>query len=352
MSKIRVLVVDDSAFMRKIIPQMFADVKEIEIIGTARDGNEAFKKVMELEPDVITLDVEMPKMDGLETLGYIMSERPTPVIMLSAYTPKGAEITLKALEYGAVDFVCKPSGTISIDIKKVKDELVEKIKAAYSTNIKNLAFMAPENIKEKDSSVSVPEKNSILVIIAASTGGPRALTELVPRIPRKLPASFLIIQHMSAGFTKTLAERLDNQSLINIKEAESGDELKAGCAYLAPGNNHMELEASGDSCKISLNTNPTRLGVRPCADISMFSAVSLFPGKIISVVLTGMGRDGAEGSQRIKDAGGVVITQDRETSIIYGMPKAVAERKIADKILPLESISGALVEEIMKTAEK
>ncbi|HDT14924.1 MAG TPA: chemotaxis response regulator protein-glutamate methylesterase [Firmicutes bacterium] len=352
MSKIRVLVVDDSAFMRKIIPQMLSEEDSLDVVGTAKDGNEAFKKVIEIKPDVVTLDVEMPGMDGLETLCCIMNERPTPIIMLSAYTPRGAETTLKALEYGAFDFVCKPSGTISIDIKKVKDELVEKIKAAYSANVKKLTVMTPRKASVEKENPVPAQKNSVLVIIAASTGGPRALADFIPKIPGNLPASFLIIQHMSAGFTKTLAERLNNQSLISIKEAENGDVLRPGYAYLAPGNHHMELETVNEEYKIILNTKPTRLGVRPSADVSMFSAVSVFRGKIISVVLTGMGRDGSEGSQKIKDAGGAVITQDRETSVIYGMPKAVAEKGIADEILPLGEMPEILIERIKTAAGK
>ena len=242
----------------------------VEVVGTAKDGTDAFKKTVELNPDVITLDVEMPGMDGLKTLGLIMSEKPTPVIMLSAYTPKGAEITLQALEYGAVDFVCKPSGEISLDIKKVQAELIEKIKAAKNIDISKLAYLRPEDTeqitKEKQQDTSL----KAIVCIASSTGGPRALTDVVPRIAkRNMPAAYLIVQHMSEGFTATLASRLNSQSMIKVKEGEDGEEIKAGTAYLAPGNFHMEILAESDGrYYISLNQKPLKNGVRPAADIT------------------------------------------------------------------------------------
>jgi len=343
MGKIRVLVVDDSAFMRKIIPQILQEDDGIEVIDTAKDGQEAFKKTIELKPDVITLDVEMPKMNGLATLGYIMSERPTPVIMLSAYTPKGAEITLQALEYGAVDFVCKPSGEISIDIKKVKDELISKIKIAATTDASKLTFFAPETVEKKATEKEKEIKDFVLVIIATSTGGPRALSEFIPKIPRNLPAAYLVVQHMSQGFTKTLAERLNSQSLISIKEAEDGEIITAGRAYVAPGNYHMEIEKIDGNYIIALNQKPTRLGVRPSADMTLFSAAEKFEGKSIAVVLTGMGKDGSAGVERLKAKKALVLAQDKDSSVIYGMPRAVIERGLADEVSSIAGMKDALV---------
>ncbi len=349
--KIRVLVVDDSAFMRKAIPQILEEDPEIEVVGTAKDGREAIKKTAELSPDVVTLDVEMPEMDGLATLGYIMSESPLPVIMLSAHTPNGAQTTLQALEYGAVDFVCKPSGEISIDIKKVQAELIEKIKAARQIDMAKMTFMAPDRADKG----KTPEKKSttpdILVIIAASTGGPRALTEVVPKLERGLPAAFLIVQHMSEGFTKPLADRLNAQSEVSVREATDGELIKSGCAYLARGNYHMEVIATEEGYSISYNQKPTRHGVRPCADITVESAVKSFKGKVVGVVLTGMGKDGAVGASKIREKGGIVLVQDKESSVIYGMPKAVIESGEYDAIAPLGSMAEKINETVAKAAE-
>jgi two-component system chemotaxis response regulator CheB len=352
MQKTRVLVVDDSAFMRKIIPDMLQEDPDIEVIGTAKDGKDAFKKTMELSPDVITLDVEMPGMDGLHTLGYIMSEKPTPVIMLSAYTPRGADTTIRALQYGAVDYVCKPSGEISLDIKKIQAELIEKIKQARTIDIAKTPFILHEDIEKKEVEKSAPQKNEILVVIAASTGGPRALTEVITKIPRDLPASFLVIQHMSEGFTKTLADRLNSSSMIRVKEAENGDILKAGCAYLAPGNFHMEIARMGGDYRVELNQKPARLGVRPSADITFFSAVKVFEGRIIGVILTGMGRDGTAGVEKAREKNARIIVQNKETSVIYGMPKSVVDKGWADLVMPITTIADAITSEIIKLKEE
>ncbi len=352
MAKTRVLVVDDSAFMRKIIPDMLNEDPDIEVIATAKDGKDAFKKTMELNPDVITLDVEMPGLDGLHTLGYIMSEKPTPVIMLSAYTPKGADITIKALQYGAVDFVCKPSGEISLDIKKIQSELTEKIKAAKNIDLSKVAFILPEDAGIKQQEKEIQQNNDIMVIIATSTGGPRALTEVIPRIPRNLPASYLIIQHMSEGFTKTLADRLNSVSLIHVKEAVHGEVIKAGTGYVAPGNYHMEICKTGTDYRIELNQKPTRLGVRPSADMTFFSAAKIFEGKLLGVVLTGMGKDGTAGVEKIREKNAKIIVQNKETSVIYGMPKSVVDRGLADSVLPINQIADTIAEEINRLARE
>lgn len=352
MAKTRVLVVDDSAFMRKIIPDMLNEDPDIEVIATAKDGRDAFKKTMELSPDVITLDVEMPELDGLHTLGYIMSEKPTPVIMLSAYTPKGADITIKALQYGAVDYVCKPSGEISLDIKKIQKELSEKIKAAKNIDLSKSTFILPEDVEVKYAEKEISQENDIMVIIATSTGGPRALTEVVPKIPRNLPASYLIIQHMSEGFTKTLADRLNSVSMIHVKEAVHGEVIKAGTAYVAPGNYHMEITKNGAEYKIDLNQKPTRLGVRPCADMTFFSAAKVFEGRLLGVVLTGMGKDGTAGVEKIRDKKARIIVQDKDSSVIYGMPKSIVDKGYADAVIPITSIADEIAREINKIAKE
>ncbi|HDQ26523.1 MAG TPA: chemotaxis response regulator protein-glutamate methylesterase [bacterium] len=352
MKKIRVLVVDDSAFMRKVITQMLEGDPEIEAAGTAKDGKDAIKKAAELKPDVITMDLEMPGLDGLKTLEYIMKETPTPVIMLSAYTPKGAETTLRALEAGAADFVCKPSGEVSLDIKKVKEELVEKIKTAAQIDARKLTVLSADiGTGTQEASGEGGRPPEVLVIIAASTGGPRALTEVIPRIQkRSLPASYIVIQHMSQGFTKTLAERLDSHSLIKIKEATDGEEIVRGNAYLAPGNYHLEIKREKARYYISLNQKPTRLGVRPCADITMISAAEEFMGPVVGVILTGMGKDGTAGAAVLREKKAVIVAQDRETSVIYGMPKSAAEKGMVDIIQPIDRIAEEIERQIEKAA--
>jgi two-component system chemotaxis response regulator CheB len=352
LGQIKVLVVDDSSFMRKIIPEILEEDKDIKVISTAKDGLEALKKIDQLKPDVITLDVEMPEMDGLETLNKIMNNYPTPVIMLSAYTPKGAETTLKALEYGAVDFVRKPSGEISLDIKKVQKELIEKIKIAKTIDISKLKILSKKEISVDKSFILKTETIKTLVVIAASTGGPRALYEILPKIEKKnFSVSYLIIQHMSAGFTTTLASRLNSISILNVKEAEDKEQIRPETIYIAPGNFHMEIENIDEKLYISLNQKPALHGVRPAADYTMISIAKNFNGKIISVILTGMGKDGADGATKIKEKGGMVIAQDKETSVIFGMPRVAIEKGVVDIVSPLQKIPFILNTEIEKLQE-
>lgn len=349
---IRVLVVDDSSFMRKIIPQILEEDKEIKVIDTARDGLEAIKKIEQLKPDVVTLDVEMPGINGLETLKKIMNYSPTPVIMLSAYTPGGAEITLKALEYGAIDFVRKPSGEISLDIKKIQKELIEKIRVAKTIDVSKIKFISKTDVLVDKSLSLKNETIKVLVVIAASTGGPRALYEILLRMEKKnFPVSYLVIQHMSSGFTKTLATRLNSISLFTVKEAEDGEEIRAGTIYVAPGNFHMEIENINTQIHVALNQKPSIHGVRPAADCTMTSVAENFNGGIISVILTGMGKDGATGSEKIKEKGGLVIAQDKETSVIFGMPKVAIEKGVVDIIAPLDKIPEIINSEIEKFLE-
>jgi len=352
MEKTKVLVVDDSAFMRKIISEMLKEDSDIEVIGTAKDGKEALKYTIENSPDVITMDIEMPGLNGLQTLKYIMQEKPTPVIMLSAYTQKGADITMQALENGAFDFVCKPSGEISVDIKKIQKELIEKIKLAKTVDIKKIKFYDTEKIKEPLNEKKEGLKVKILVIIVSSTGGPKALSDLIPKLPRNLNAGFLVIQHMAPGFTTSLASRLNSQSLMEVKEAENGDEIKPSRILIAPGNFHMEVKKDGEIYKVELNQKPPKLGVRPCADITILSAVKNFEGKILCVILTGMGKDGALGSEKVKAKGGVIIAQNKETSVIFGMPKAVIDKGIVNRVVPIDIMSDTIIEEIKKLTGK
>lgn len=349
MRKIRVLVVDDSALMRRVISDMLNENPEIEVIGTARDGYDAIRKIMELKPDVVTLDLEMPRLDGLNTLGYIMSETPLPVIMLSSYTREGAEATLKALDYGAFDFVPKPSGPISLDIRKVKEELIKKIKAAYRADLSRLKFLLPRKEKKvKRVEKPAPTEVGVVVAIGSSTGGPRALQEVIPKLPSDIRASILVVQHMPPGFTKSLAERLDSLSSINVKEAVEGDLLKEGLALIAPGDYHMIVSRSGYEVKIRLNQDPPVWGVRPSVDVMMLSVAEIFRSKTVGVILTGMGRDGARGMKKIKEYGGITIAEDKSTCVVFGMPKAAIDEGAANIVVPVDRIAEEIVKAVRK----
>jgi two-component system chemotaxis response regulator CheB len=347
-------VVDDSALMRRVICNLLEEDPDLQVIGTAVDGLDAIHKVQDLSPDVVTLDLEMPQLDGLQTLGYLMSERPLPVIMLSAYTVKGAETTLKALEYGAADFVQKPSGAISLNLERVRDELIEKVKVARLIDLKRLPFRDGETpLVLRGPSLAPPKAPSqvssalgSIIAVGCSTGGPRALSELIPAFPRNLSTAVLVVQHMSGGFTKSLAERLDRDALIRVKEAEEGEILKAGHAYLAPGDWHMEVEKKGAEAVLRLNQRPPVLGVRPSADLLFLSVAEAFGEKAVGVILTGMGRDGTRGFRALKQKKAVTLAQDEASSVVYGMPRAAFSAGVVDKVVPLKGMMDAILESL------
>lgn len=343
-----VLVVDDSAFMRRVITDILSQGDEFRVVGTAHDGNDALRKVHQLNPDLVTMDVEMPELDGLSALGYIMSETPRPVVMLSAYTTEGGEATLRALDYGAVDFVAKPSGTISLNLEKVGGRLLEALRAAANANLANIpvrvlrrtsAPPVPRTIRPETTSVS-----DVAVAIAASTGGPRALADLIPRIPCPLGAAVLIVQHMPPRFTRTLAERLNGISDLPVTEAEDGEPVRSDHVYMAPGDFHMRVVRTGGEIRISLDREPSLWGVRPAADHLFRSVADVYGSRSLGVVLTGMGRDGADGLRSLLEAGGAAIAQDRASSVIFGMPQAAAE--VTDLVLALDAMPEAIVREV------
>jgi two-component system chemotaxis response regulator CheB len=335
-----VLVVDDSAFMRRVISDILSRTEEFRVIGTARDGNDALRKVHQLNPDMVTMDVEMPGLDGLSALGYIMSETPRPVVMLSAYTTERAEATMRALDYGAVDFIAKPSGTISLDLATVADQLLDALRAAASANLAAVPVRMPRRSIAEPPRVraAAGEGSDMAVAIAASTGGPRALAELIPRLRNPLGAAVLVVQHMPPRFTRTLAERLDGLGGLGVTEAEDGEPVRRDRVYLAPGDFHMRVVREGGAVKIALNQEPSVWGVRPAADPLFHSVAEVYGGRTVGVVLTGMGRDGADGLRAIREAGGGTMAQDRATAVIYGMPQAAAEW--ADAVLPLDRIAA------------
>lgn len=345
--KIEVLVVDDSAYMRKVISNLLQSDENITVVDTARDGLDALDKIKQWKPDVVTLDVEMPKLNGLLALERIMRECPTAVIMLSSLTQEGSDTTVKALTMGAVDFVAKPSGAISIDIHKVKEDLLTKIKVAAKASLITLRSSSAAVRSELAPPVpivqpglmraSAPQK---LVVIGSSTGGPNALQQVIPRLPGNLPAAVLVVQHMPPGFTASLANRLNDSSPLEVCEAKEGDVLHNGKVYVAPGGHHMVLSSK---TTIGLNQGPPVHSVRPAVDVTLESAVNYYGPKMVGVILTGMGYDGSKGMAALKKVGGKTVAQDEETCVVYGMPRVVVEMGKADKVLPLQNIADEIV---------
>ena len=349
--KIKVLVVDDSAFMRKVISDLINTSNRLEVIGTAKNGQDAIEKIKSLKPDVVTLDVEMPVMDGISALEVIMKEMPMPVLMLSSVTKEGAEATIKSLELGAIDFITKPSSIFKVNTEDMKKELIEKI--LLVSNIKHRKAR-PQLIRPKITQTSVSEKlkassrggSSIdkIIAIGTSTGGPRALQSVIPNIPGDINASVIIVQHMPAGFTKSLADRMDAMSQLSVKEAEDGELLKAGCAYIAPGDRHLRVIKSGKDYRIKLDQGELVSGHRPSVDAMMYSIADMGIQNVIGVIMTGMGSDGARGLENVKQMNkGYIIAQDEESCVVYGMPKSTVELGVVDKIVPLESIANEII---------
>ncbi|HEX3033456.1 MAG TPA: chemotaxis response regulator protein-glutamate methylesterase [Bacillota bacterium] len=343
-ASIRVLIVEDSAFMRQFIANIISSDPALEVVATARNGAEGVEKAKEYKPDVITMDVEMPVMDGLTAVKEIMAVCPTPILMLSSVTTDGADATLRALEYGAIDFVTKPSGAISLDLNKKKDLIIQKVKMAagarvmaVSQEIRRLAPIAKSTVP------MIAKKLHKVIAIGTSTGGPKALQDIIPLLPRSIPAGILIVQHMPKGFTKSLADRLDSLSQITVREAQDGDELLPGLALLAPGDYHMEAQEIGGRVVVRLNQNPPLGGHRPSVDI-MFNSVAKLSQQLVGVILTGMGGDGSDGMVNIKGRNGRTIAQNEASCVVFGMPKVAIDKKAVDRVVPLNQIAM----EIMK----
>lgn len=337
---LKVLVVDDSAFMRKIIRDMLESDPEICVVGTAFDGLDALKKVPILLPDVITLDVEMPRLDGLGCLEQLMRTSPRPVVMLSSLTGHGSKATIEALMKGATDFLEKPSTHRISDLEAIRQELIAKVKNAGRARIAPPKTFSVYRETPVDKTLSkVPMR--CLVAIGSSTGGPRALETVLQGLPSDLPAGIVITQHMPAGFTKSLAERLDRVCEIKVREATRGCRITSGVAYIAAGGYHMKIT---DNQTIEFDSGPPIAYVKPSVDFMMCSLASVFKERVIAVILTGMGRDGADGVKYVKEYGARVICQDEASSTIFGMPKAVIDDGNADEVLGLSSIADRIVE--------
>lgn len=349
--KIKVLVVDDSAFMRKVIADMISSDETLEVVGVAKNGEEALQMIVKFKPDVVTMDVEMPKMDGLTALKQIMEVNPMPVIMLSSLTTNGAVETLKALDYGAFDFITKPTSLIKVSTPEIRDELINMIKIASRTKVKtpSQSVVKPRPSipitprTEKTEAPTGKTKFKKIIAIGTSTGGPRALQDVVPFIPKDIDAGILIVQHMPPGFTKSLAERLDHMSQITVKEAEDGDIMRAGCAYLAPGDSHIKVTKQSGQYVIKLDNGERVSGHKPSVDAMMYSIANLNESNVIGVIMTGMGADGAEGLKKVKEAKGYVIAQDEESCVVFGMPKSTIKLGVVDKVVSLTHIASEIV---------
>ncbi|MDL2307911.1 chemotaxis response regulator protein-glutamate methylesterase, partial [Desulfovibrio sp. OttesenSCG-928-C06] len=358
---IKLLIVDDSAFMRKALTLIFEKDPEINIVGTAGNGLEALEKIPKLDPDVVTLDVEMPRMDGLTALQHIMKDMPRPVLMVSSLTKEGAEETLKAMEYGALDFVPKPQSTVSLDIVNQEKELIDKVKAvarrrafverraairSYTAPpIKTSPTYVKAGLGEKTAAAPAASAPSAIVrpagrsqlrdivAIGVSTGGPPAVQKILQALPADFPAPILIAQHMPAAFTGPFAKRLDGMCSIGVKEAEHGEKIRDGIAYIAPGGLHMRLQARLANRTLHISNEPKSALYKPSANELIGSVGESQGRRALGVMLTGMGNDGIEGTKILKGKGGKMLAQSEASCVVYGMPKAVVDAGLADEIL-------------------
>ncbi len=338
----RVLVVDDSALVRMAVTDMLTRAG-MEVVDTAKNGKEAVEKTLKLSPDVITLDIKMPVMDGLTALKIIMEKKPTPVIMLSTLTTEGARETLEALKLGAVDFVPKPSGAL-VDLSSVERELVSKIRAVAATS-PNLIRL--QNLKKLKLDVVrgnwKAKTKDVCVLIGSSTGGPSALEMIIPRLPADLPAPVFVVQHMPPNFTQQLAERLNSMSEIEVKEAENNERVKDGVVYIAPGGYHMKVRRAANVVRIKIVDGKPVNAVKPSVDVTAESVVEAYGGNVVGTILTGMGEDGAYGMKRIRDKGGLTIASSEDTCVVFGMPKAAIELGGIVSVKPVFEIAEEIV---------
>ena len=364
MTKIKILVVDDSFFMRKVLSDIINENTNFEVIGTAKNGQEALKLIKVLKPDVVTMDIEMPIMDGLTALKIIMEDNSVPVLMLSGLTKDGADATIKALNLGAVDFIPKPGNVFKVNVDDMKEEIYNKITVATKISIvskdnndlkvskdlqkeiedKSIILQRPRVKRRSIRRINIKNKVTSIVAIGTSTGGPRALQSLISELPANLNAPIVVVQHMPPSFTKSLAERLDSISKLNVKEAEEGDVLTNGCVYIAPGGNHLILDYINGDYLIHIDDGPKVSGHKPSVDVMMSSLSKLDKVRLAGVILTGMGSDGASGLYELKGKQGYVIAQNEESCVVFGMPKSAINRGVVDTVLPLSEISKEIID--------
>jgi two-component system chemotaxis response regulator CheB len=335
--RIRVLVVDDSAFVRKAVGRMLATADDIEVVGYARDGEEGLSLARELRPDVVTLDVRMPRLGGLETLERLMAEQPVPVLLMSTLTQEGAEVTLRGLELGAMEFVDK-SSVQPMSMLSLAEELVAKIRALGSARVRTRPL--PRHTRAADGAARPAAR---CVVIGASTGGPAALQTVVSGLPAAFHAAVVIVQHIPRGFTRSLAERLDARSAIPVREARHGDAVEPGQVLLAPAGIHSRLVRGGDSVEVALEEEPSEALHRPSVDVLMASAAEVYGAQALGVVLTGMGSDGTEGLRAIRAKGGLTLAEAEESRVIFGMPKAAIDAGVVARAVPVDRIAGEIL---------
>lgn len=338
---IKVLIVDDSRYMRYVLGRILNEPPDIEVVGDARDGADALRKIETLRPDVVTLDFEMPGMNGLETLSEICRRFATPTIMFSQYTAAGGEITIRALETGAVDFVLKPTGKEALTLDSVRDELIAKVRAASRAVVTPADTRRPAVTPFRKPLLPITPATEMkkIVVVGSSTGGPKALVTLFKDIPAHLPMGFIIVQHMPPGFTASLSARLNEISPLQVAEAAEGDRLAAGKALLAPGDFHLEIKRDR---RVTLSSAPTLHGVRPAVDVTLESAAAVFGEKVVCVILTGMGHDGTMGGTIVKQRGGLTIAQEASTCVVDGMPGSLIKAGQADRIVPMDNIAAEI----------
>ena len=340
---IRVLIVDDSAFVRQALVRMLSSVPDIEVVGTAVDGKEGLEKAVALRPDVVTLDIKMPRMGGLEALRRIMTECPVPVLLLSSLTSEGGEITLRGLELGALDFVDKSSVRGHMNLLELAEELKAKVRAL--ARVPRDRVHAPEGLPA-EARVAQPAahaRGAEVVVIGTSTGGPPALQAIIPKLPAGLASSILVVQHMPVGFTRSLADRLASRSALPVREAEDGDSVSPGVVLIAPAGRHMKVQRRGPTARVWLDDEPRSSLHRPSVDVLMASVAKAYGPRSLGVVLTGMGSDGVEGLRAIRQTGGRTLAESEESCVIYGMPKAAVEAGVVDRSVPLARMADEIM---------
>lgn len=341
----RVLVVDDSATIRAVLARQLAATPGVEVVGKASDGLEAIQRVKELRPDVVTMDIEMPNLDGLGALQRIMEECPTRVVMVSSLTREGADATLRALDLGAVDFFEKPTGAGTQVALEIANIVGEKVRAAAEARIgQRSVSRRPATLATPPGPTGVRRWKRGVVVIGSSTGGPPALREVLSQLPGDLGLPVVVVQHMPPGFTKSMAERLDGMSPLHIVEAEEGARLEVGKVLIAPGGWHLTIDSAR---VVHLNEDPPECGVRPSVNVTLEAVTKVFGGQVVTAILTGMGVDGTRGAALVRAAGGPVITEDESTCVVYGMPRSVVDAGLSTVQRPLHGIAAAIVNECL-----
>ncbi|QJT08484.1 chemotaxis response regulator protein-glutamate methylesterase [Oceanidesulfovibrio marinus] len=349
---IKVVVVDDSAFMRKALSTMLEKDPEIKVVATARNGEEGLELIRTHQPDVVTLDIEMPKMDGLTALRHIMMEMPRPVLMVSSLTTEGAESTLKAMELGAVDFIPKQLSKVSLDIVRIEESLRAKVKEVARRKFRAPRALRPATAKQAAARAPQPAARPSgrlirdVVAVGVSTGGPPAVQKMLSALPADFPAGILIAQHMPAAFTGPFAKRLDSVSQIRVKEAEGVEAFKPGTVYIAPGGKHLVLAQKGSRMEVQVVEEPANALYKPSANVLIGSTAEYFGRRTLGVILTGMGNDGLEGVRALKSRGGRAIAQNDASCVVFGMPKAIVDANLADEVVDIDDMAQAVMKNI------